>query len=109
MRLDPAQFEPRHYDYWTRLVADDEKPAFFATRRLGRDARITRPSTSYRSVVAPADGSTRSRQALYFETKTFLHGLLVVEDKVSMAHGLEAASRSSTTSWSTSRGGSRPA
>ena len=27
--------------------------------------------------------------SLYFEAKTFLHGLLVVEDKVSMAHSLE--------------------
>ncbi len=26
---------------------------------------------------------------MYFEAKTFLHGLLVVEDKLSMAHGLE--------------------
>lgn len=28
-------------------------------------------------------------QSLYFEAKTFLHGLLVVEDKISMANGLE--------------------
>ena len=28
-------------------------------------------------------------QSLYFEAKTFLHGLFVVEDKLSMAHGLE--------------------
>jgi asparagine synthase (glutamine-hydrolysing) len=28
-------------------------------------------------------------QSLYFECKTFLHGLLLVEDKLSMAHGLE--------------------
>jgi asparagine synthase (glutamine-hydrolysing) len=27
--------------------------------------------------------------SLYFELKTFLHGLLVVEDKVSMAHSME--------------------
>ena len=27
--------------------------------------------------------------SLYFEAKTFLNGLLVVEDKLSMAHGLE--------------------
>ena len=27
--------------------------------------------------------------SLYFEVKTFLHGLFVVEDKLSMAHGLE--------------------
>ena len=29
-------------------------------------------------------------KALYFERKTFLNGLLVVEDRVSMAHSLEA-------------------
>ena len=28
-------------------------------------------------------------QSLYFESKTFLHGLLTVEDKISMAHGLK--------------------
>src|SRR3546814_19641224 len=28
--------------------------------------------------------------SLYFEAKTFLHGLFVVEDKLSMAHGLES-------------------
>src|SRR3954453_13130902 len=27
--------------------------------------------------------------SLYLEAKTFLHGLLLVEDKLSMAHGLE--------------------
>jgi asparagine synthase (glutamine-hydrolysing) len=27
--------------------------------------------------------------SLYFEAKTFLHGLFIVEDKLSMAHGLE--------------------
>ena len=28
-------------------------------------------------------------QSLYFEAKTFLHGLFIVEDKLSMAHSLE--------------------
>jgi hypothetical protein len=37
----------------------------------------------------PRRGSRRSAKALYFEAKTFLHGLLVVEEKVSKAHGLE--------------------
>ena len=27
--------------------------------------------------------------SLYFEAKTFLHGLFIVEDKLSMAHGME--------------------
>jgi len=37
----------------------------------------------------PAEMSQIDR-ALYFEQRTFLHGLLVVDDKLSMAHGLEA-------------------
>ena len=28
--------------------------------------------------------------SLYFEAKTFLNGLLIVDDKLSMAHGLES-------------------
>ena len=50
----------------------------------------------FRSVVASAPGVPGSgsradfvNASLYFELKTFLHGLLVVEDRVSMAHGLE--------------------
>ncbi len=38
------------------------------------------------SLTRPEDYINHS---LYFEAKTFLHGLLVVEDKLSMAHGLE--------------------
>ena len=38
---------------------------------------------------SPAAGLDPLSKALYFEAKTFLHGLLVVEDKVSMAHSLE--------------------
>ena len=44
--------------------------------------------------VYPKDIQCDSREeqvnhSLYFECKTFLHGLLVVEDKISMAHSLE--------------------
>ena len=37
-------------------------------------------------MTRPEDYVNRS---LYLEAKTFLHGLLVVDDKLSMAHGLE--------------------
>jgi len=37
----------------------------------------------------PASPEDYINQSLYFEAKTFLHGLFVVEDKLSMAHGLE--------------------
>lgn len=52
------------------------------TRDIFRDVFITHDQ----SLDTPEDYINHS---LYFETKTFLHGLLVVEDKLSMAHGLE--------------------
>src|SRR2546428_9177334 len=53
-----------------------------------------RPFEAFRAVF---DGWTgdfcttddRLNASLFFEFKTFLHGLLVVEDKLSMAHSLE--------------------
>lgn len=36
------------------------------------------------------DSNDHVHYSFYLEAKTFLHGLLVVEDKLSMAHGLEA-------------------
>ena len=37
-----------------------------------------------------SDPASCVNHSLYFEARTFLHGLLIVEDKLSMAHGLEA-------------------
>ena len=45
------------------------------------------PEPRQRSSTAPR---TYINHSMYFEAKTFLHGLFVVEDKLSMAHGLEA-------------------
>ncbi|KXB09002.1 hypothetical protein AKJ60_01270 [candidate division MSBL1 archaeon SCGC-AAA385M11] len=38
---------------------------------------------------APSTPEEYVNRSLYFEAKTFLHGLFVVEDKLSMAHSLE--------------------
>jgi asparagine synthase (glutamine-hydrolysing) len=82
-----------YYGFWQRLVDDDKKAALFAPEVL----RAVSPCESFdifRSVFTPLRGRIRSREerveaSLYFELKTFLHGLLVVEDKLSMAHSLE--------------------
>jgi asparagine synthase (glutamine-hydrolysing) len=39
--------------------------------------------------VIPKTPEDYVNQSLYLEAKTFMHGLLVIEDKISMAHGLE--------------------
>jgi asparagine synthase (glutamine-hydrolysing) len=83
----------RYYAYWQRLVPDGARDQLFTadTRRGIGDAA---PIDAFRAVFDAYDGPfDRSdgylAASLYFELKTFLPGLLLVEDKLSMAHGLE--------------------
>jgi asparagine synthase (glutamine-hydrolysing) len=90
---DRDDYLNRYYGFWQRLVPDAEKAKLFtpATRQ-----QIGQHSTFdvFRSVFDGFSGPLAGRGdfvngSLYFELKTFLHGLLVVEDKLSMAHSLE--------------------
>jgi asparagine synthase (glutamine-hydrolysing) len=83
----------KYYIYWQRLIPNRVIHEVFApiqdqikhvwTRDIFRSVfyrhedRLTRPEDYI-------------NHSLYFEAKTFLHGLLVVEDKLSMAHSLES-------------------
>jgi asparagine synthase (glutamine-hydrolysing) len=81
-----------YYLYWQRLASNSELKKMFApiwadvdkvwTRDIFRDVFATHDNVLER----PEDFINHS---LYFEAKTFLHGLFVVEDKLSMAHSLE--------------------
>jgi len=86
----PAEeFEDRYFAYWSRLVPEESHQAFFTPAvigALGSDA----PRSIFAEVVGPSRGLDPVSRALLFELRTFLHGLLVVEDRVSMAHSLEA-------------------
>ena len=82
------ELESGLFDYWQRLVPRAEHEAFFAPAALAA-ANGHEPRDVLRGVLEPAAGLDPVAQALYFEAKTFLHGLLVVEDRVSMAHSLE--------------------
>jgi asparagine synthase (glutamine-hydrolysing) len=83
----------KYYQFWQRLLPNSEIQKVFApiwkdvkhlwTRDIFRD--VFRHHAEH--INTPEDYINHS---LYFESKTFLHGLLVVEDKLSMAHGLES-------------------
>ena len=83
----------QYYLYWQRLLDNSELKRVFApiwpevshvwTRDIFRDVFATHDNALER----PEDYINHS---LYFEARTFLHGLFVVEDKLSMAHGLES-------------------
>lgn len=86
------EYVDKYYLFWQRLIPNREIREVFSpiwndvrhvwTRNIFRD--VLHDGTAHLS--KPEDYINRS---LYFEAKTFLHGLLVVEDKLSMAHGLE--------------------
>jgi len=82
----------KYYAYWQRLIPNRAIQQVFRpiwsnvkhvwTRDIFRDVFAQRKEAFTR----PEDYINHS---LYFEIKTFMHGLLIIDDKLSMAHGLE--------------------
>jgi asparagine synthase (glutamine-hydrolysing) len=85
-------FFDAYYDYWQRLIPDRDRSQFFASPVYAAVCHA-QPRDVFRSVFngapPPRDVEDVVNYSLYFEARTFLHGLFVVEDKLSMAHGLE--------------------
>ena len=85
-----AGFLDAYYGYWCRLLDDTHRREAFTDEAWSAAAGVD-PRASFDKVTAHLDPSLDPfEQALYFEQRTFLHGLLVVEDRMSMAHGMEA-------------------
>lgn len=84
----------QYYEFWQRLVSDQDKPKLF-TEDLWRHVRDRDTFRTFSRVFTFNEGlkydspEEHIANALYFEIKTFLAGLFVVGDKLSMAHGLE--------------------
>lgn len=87
------QYVEQYYGFWQRLVPDASMQDLFTpiwadvaaidTRAIFRNTFTNHANR----IERPEDYINHS---LYFEAKTFLNGLLIVEDKLSMAHGLES-------------------
>jgi asparagine synthase (glutamine-hydrolysing) len=82
----------QYYGFWSRLIPNSSLQKVLApiwpsvkhvwTRDIFRDVFNRHAET----LTRPEDYVNHS---LYLEAKTFLHGLLIVEDKLSMAYGME--------------------
>ncbi len=86
------EYLENYFAYWQRLVKHDEMEAFFAP--VYDEIKDYSMEIVFRNVFDKIPKRNLSPQqsvnySLYLEAKTFLHGLLIVEDKLSMAHGLE--------------------
>jgi asparagine synthase (glutamine-hydrolysing) len=86
------QYIDQYYLYWQRLVDNNQLKQMFAP--VAKDVAGVWTRDIFRDVFATHDNvldrpEDYINHSLYFEAKTFLHGLFVVEDKLSMAHSLE--------------------
>ncbi len=82
----------KYFSFWQRLLTSDELAKVFAP--ISSTVKEVCLKEIFRSVFQEhASELTRPEDfvnhSLYFEAKTFLHGLFVVDDKLSMAHSLE--------------------
>lgn len=90
---DFEHYIDKYYDFWQRLVDNSTQQQLFAPiwgdvkDVWTRDIMASVFKHHACNLTRPEDYVNHS---LYFEAKTFLQGLFVVEDKLSMAHGLES-------------------
>ena len=90
---DFEHYVDQYYGFWSRLIPNSSLQKLLAP--IWSDVKHVCTRDIFRDVFKRhADTLTRPEDyvnhSLYLEAKTFLHGLLVVDDKLSMAHGLES-------------------
>ena len=89
---DFDHYVDQYYDFWQRLIPSEVVKEVFAP--IWDEVGTVRTREVFKGVFANHENQLNSAEdylnhSLYFEAKTFLHGLFVVEDKISMAHSLE--------------------
>ncbi len=92
--VSQKDFFDQYYSFWQRLVPDQDRDALF-TDSVKAQVDFTEPKAifekvfTFNSSLKYDSPEEHINNSLYFEIKTFLPGLLLVGDKLSMAHGLE--------------------
>lgn len=89
---DFEHYVDQYYVFWQRLIPNSVLSKVFAP--IWADVKDVWTRDIFRNVFLTHDNELGRPEdyinhSLYFEAKTFLHGLFVVEDKLSMAHSLE--------------------
>ncbi len=90
---DFEHFIEHYYAYWQRLIPDSDihkifAPIFSHVKDIDTRHIFSSVFDSHRERLSGKEDYIN--HSFYFEAKTFLHGLLLVDDKLSMANGLEA-------------------
>ena len=89
---DFDHYVDKYYRFWHRLIPNRDMPDLFQPD-VWADVRDVSTVDIFRGALpdshAPESPEEYVNHSLYLEARNFLHGLLVVEDKLSMAHSLE--------------------
>lgn len=92
--LDQKEFFENYYGFWQRLVTDEQKSKLFHPH-ISKNFDMNLPRQVFEKVflfnskLKYNTPEEHIQNSLYFESKTFLPGLLLVGDKLAMANGLE--------------------
>jgi asparagine synthase (glutamine-hydrolysing) len=92
--LSQKDFFDQYYSFWQRLVPEPHKSQLF-TEPIQKQVNAREPREIFEKVFLFNEKlkyhtpEQHINNSLYFEIKTFLPGLLLVGDKLSMANGLE--------------------
>lgn len=89
---DFEHYIDQYYSFWQRLIPNTTIAKVFAP--IWNDVKDVWTRDIFRNVFLTHDNELDRPEdyinhSLYFEAKTFLHGLFLIEDKLGMAHGLE--------------------
>ena len=92
--LDKEDFLKQYYSYWQRLVSDEDKekmfhPDVFSKIDIDRPYWLFKRVFNFNTTLKYETPEDHIANSLYFEAKTFLQGLLIIGDKLSMASSLE--------------------
>jgi len=81
----------KYYSFWQRLINNKDIRKLFSPIANDVSNVWTRDifANVFKAPIKNLSSEDYINHSLYFEAKTFLHGLLVVDDKLSMAHSLE--------------------
>jgi asparagine synthase (glutamine-hydrolysing) len=89
--LDRTEYLSNYYGFWQRLTSVQDRAMLFGSDANDPDEMFDVFTSVFDEQDALCFESPEDQinAALHFECKTFLRGLLLVGDKLAMAHGLE--------------------
>lgn len=87
-RSDP-EFDSAYYEVWKRFYSDQDRDERLWAPHFTEKPRGYNTKKVFQEMFQGRQFDHPLHRALFYDMKVFLHGLLIVADKLSMAHSIE--------------------